>query len=103
MKRLTLTTILFAFVIFTGYSQDSISTKQIKNKPKAIYRVGSSKVVVWENKQEDGTSWKNYKVEKEYIKDGVRKSTNSFNDNELIELKLAIDKAINEENLKVGK
>jgi len=59
-------------------------------------------VTVWEDKKKDGTTWKNFKVEKVYkTKDGQWKTTSSFNDKELLELKAAIDKAIAEESVKV--
>jgi hypothetical protein len=49
----------------------------------------------WENKSSDGTTWKNFEVEKVYeSKDGKWKTTNQFDETELLELKNAIDKAI---------
>jgi len=97
MKTLTITALLVACFSLTSYSQ---STTKEKQKPKEVYQVGSSKVVVWVNKNKDGTTWKNFKIEKSYqTKDGEWKTTNSFNDTELLELKAAIDKAIKEENI----
>lgn len=66
MKKLTITTLLLACFAFASYSQDTTKTK---NKPKATYQVGSAKVVVWENKSKDGTTWKNFEIEKVYKKD----------------------------------
>ena len=98
MKKLITTTFLLACFALTSYSQDT--TKTSKQKPLATYQVGSAKVVVWENKGKDGT-WKNFQVEKVYQKDGKWKTTNSFNEKELLELKSAIDKAIAEQSVKV--
>ena len=100
MKKLMVTTFLLACFVLTSYSQDTTKTNQDKQKPKATYRVGSAKVTVWENKGNNGT-WKNFKVEKIYKKDDQWKTTNSFNETELLELKSAIDKAIADENVKV--
>ena len=98
MKKLITTTFLLACFALTSYSQDT--TKTSKQKPLATYQVGSAKVVVWENKGKDGT-WKNFQIEKVYQKDGKWKTTNSFNEKELLELKSAIDKAIAEQSVKV--
>jgi hypothetical protein len=87
----------------TVYSQDTTSTIKEKQKPKAIYQIGSAKVTVWENKGKDGTTWKNFKIDKVYQKEGKWLTTNSFNESELLELKSAIDKAIAEESVKVKK
>lgn len=80
-------------------------TSYSQNKPKATYRVGSSKVTVWENEREGKygkfTS-KDFKVEKIYKKEGEEwKSTNYFNLTELLQLRAAIDKAISEEGVKI--
>ena len=79
----------------TSYSQD---------KPKATYRVGNSKVTVWETEKE-GKHGKftaqNYKVEKVYKKGGEWGTTNLFTLTELLQLRAAIDKAINEEGVKI--
>ncbi len=98
MKKLITTTFLLACFALTSYSQDT--TKTSKQKPLATYKVGAAKVVVWENKGKDGT-WKNFQIEKVYQKDGKWKTTNSFNEKELLELKSAIDKAIAEQSVKV--
>ncbi len=98
MKKLFTTTIFLACLALTSYSQDT--TKTAKQKPLATYQVGSAKVIVWENKGDNGT-WKNFQVEKAYKKDGKWKTTNSFNEKELLELKSAIDKAIAEQSVKV--
>lgn len=82
----------------TNYAQDT--TKTVKQRPLATYQVGSAKVIVWENQGEKGT-WKNFELEKVYLKDGKWKTTNSFNSSELLELKAAIDKAIAEESVNV--
>ena len=77
-------------------------TSYSQNKPKATYRVGSAKVTVWEN-EVDGEYGKfiakDFKVEKIYKKGDEWKTTNSFNLTELLQLRAAIDKAINEEGV----
>jgi hypothetical protein len=101
MKTFTITLMfLFSFAL-SSYSQDTITTKQEKKKPKATYQIGSAKVTVWENKTKNGGIWKNYQIEKIYAKDGKWFATNIFNEAELLELKSAIDKAIAEESVKV--
>jgi hypothetical protein len=97
MKTL-LVTLLLAGIVLASFSQDT--TKQNKKEPKATYLVGSAKVTVWENKRDDGTAWKNFKVEKVYKKGDKWETTNSFNETELMELKAAVDKAISEESVK---
>jgi hypothetical protein len=99
MKKLMITTLLLACFALTSYSQDIIKPKQDKQKPKATYQVGAAKVTVWENKWENRT-WKNFQVEKVYMKDDQWKTTNSFNETELLDLKAAIDKAISKEQVK---
>ncbi len=91
-----ITTLFLATFALTGYSQDTTKTK-----PKSTYQVGSSKVTVWVNKNKDGSTWKNFKVEKVYKKDDKWGTTDSFTDSELLELKAAIDKAISEESVKI--
>ncbi|MCK4662774.1 MAG: hypothetical protein KAT68_07915 [Bacteroidales bacterium] len=79
----------------TSYSQD---------KPKATYRVGNSKVTVWENEREGKYGKfivKDFQVEKVYKKGEEWKTTNLFNLTELLQLRAAIDKAINEEGVKI--
>jgi len=79
----------------TSYSQD---------KPKATYRVGKSKVTVWETEREGEYGKfiaKDFKVEKIYKKGEEWKTTNSFNLTELLQLRAAIDKAISEEGVKI--
>lgn len=90
-----MTVCALAVFALTSFAQDSE-----KQKPKATYQVGAAKVVVWENKREDGTTWKNFKVEKVYKKGDEWKTTNSFDEKELLELKAALDKAISEESVK---
>jgi hypothetical protein len=93
-KSLILVVLLSAIIGLTSFVQEK---DQQDNKPKATYQVGSSRVVVWENKKSDGTTWKNFQVEKIYKKGEDWASTNSFNEKELFELKAALDKAISEE------
>lgn len=96
MKKIFITSLLLACFAITSHAQDTTATK----KPKATYKVGAAKVTVWENKGKDGT-WKNFKVEKVYQKDGKWVATSTFNEKELLELKAALDKAIADENVKV--
>jgi len=102
MKKLMVTTLLLACFALTSYSQDTLQNKQDKQKPKATYKVGSARVTVWENDGKYGT-WKNFEIEKVYMKDGKFKSSNSFDESELLELKAAIDKAILEEQVLIKK
>ena len=80
-------------------------TSYSQNKPKATYRVGNSRVTVWENEREGKYGKfiaKDFKVEKIYKKEGEEwKSTNYFNLTELLQLRAAIDKAISEEGVKI--
>ena len=81
----------------TSYSQD---------KPKATYRIGSAKVTVWETEREGKYGKfiaKDFKVEKIYKKGEEWKRTDSFNLTELLQLRAAIDKAINEEGVIIEK
>ena len=98
MKKIVLT---FTTVLLAGFMLISFvpATKQQDNKPKAVYQAGSSKVIVWENKKPDGTTWKSFQVEKVYKKGDEWAATNSFNETELLELKAALDKAISEETV----
>jgi hypothetical protein len=101
MKKLIITTSCLLFIGFNAFAQEQ---KEEKQKPKAVYQVGSAKVVVWENKREGKHgefTTRSYKVEKVYEKDGEWKTTSYFNEDELLELKAAIDKAILEEQVKV--
>ena len=102
MKAL-LTVIFLTTFSVVGLSQDiqdSTQTTSRRQKPKTTYKVGSAKVTVWINKNSDGTTWKNFVVEKIYKKDDKWLSTNRFNETDLLELKAAIDKAISEETVK---
>ena len=77
-------------------------TSYSQNKPKATYRVGSAKVTVLENEREGEYGKfiaKDFKVEKIYKKGNEWKTTDSFNLTELLQLRAAIDKAINEEGV----
>ena len=97
MKKILTLCLAFVAISLTAYAQDN-------NKPKATYQVGSAKVTVWENEREGKYgefTAKSFKVEKIYKKDGEWKSTDSFDLDELLQLRAAIDKAINEEGVKV--
>ena len=87
----------------TAFAQNAAAAETpAKQKPSAVYQVGAAKITVWENKRPDGTSWKNYVVEKVYRKNGEWHTAKSFDEGELLELKSAIDKAIAGENIPVG-
>ncbi len=102
MKNLFITSFLIACFAMTSYSQDTLQNKHEKQKPKATYKVGSSRVTVWENDGKFGT-WKKFEIERVYMKDGKFKSSNSFDESELLELKAAIDKAILGEKVVIKK
>lgn len=102
MKPL-LSTLLILLFAFTINAQEQKQTENNSKKPKATYQVGNAKVTVWENTRNGKNgefTVKNFKVEKTYQKDGEWKTTNSFNEEELLQLKAAIDKAILDENVK---
>lgn len=86
--------LMLAALMLTSFVQPKMPQK---NQPKVVYQVGHSKIVVWENARSDGRIWKNFQVEKTYQKEGKWATTNSFNETELLELRAALDKAINEE------
>lgn len=95
--------LLFTTLFLTCFSGtiNAQETTTEKKRPVATYQVGSAKVIVWENKKKDGSTWKNYKIEKEYqTKDGDRKTSSSFNSTELLELKAVLEKAIEAEGIK---
>ena len=102
MKRLIITSFLIACFALTSYAQDTLQNKKENQKPKVTYTVGSARVTVWENAGKYGT-WKNFKIEKIYMKDDELKTSSSFNESELLELKAAIDKAILEEQVVIKK
>ena len=97
MKKALILILAIAFFSIVAYSQEG-------EKPKATYQVGTAKVTVWENER-DGKYGKfiakSFKIEKVYKKDGQWKSTNNFDLDELLQLRAAIDKAINEEGVKL--
>ena len=88
--------ILIVILISACFFQASIPLNQDKTKPIATYRVGSAKVIVWENIGKYGP-WKNFEIEKIYLKEDKWFSSNSFNQSELLELKAVIDIAIEKE------
>lgn len=99
--KINMKLLLLACITLTGFTQNTIRTSK-QDKPKVTYQVGSAKVIVWENEKQDGTTWKNFEIEKVYLtKDGQWKTSNSFDGTELLELKAAIEKAISEETVKI--
>ncbi len=98
MKKVAMTVFAIAVFAMTSFAQDKQDSE--KQKPKATYQVGSAKVTVWENTRQGKHgefTTKNFEVEKVYKKGEEWKTTNSFDEKELLELKAAIDKAISEE------
>lgn len=69
------------------------------DKPIATYRVGVAKVTVWENKGNDGGTWKNFQIDKLYKNGDQWETSNHFNELELLQLRAAIDAAINEQSV----
>ena len=101
MKKSTLLILLATFVAAAIFAQEKAQEKKENKKPKATYQVGVARVVVWENKGLDNNTWKSFKVEKNYKnKKGEWKSTSYFEEDELLQLKAALDKAISEESVK---
>jgi hypothetical protein len=92
------TILLCALVLLTSFNSFSQEVK--KNKPKAIYTVGAAQIIVWQNFDKNGKTWKNFEVKKIYKKDDKWLSTHSFTNDELVELKAAIDEAISKEMVK---
>jgi hypothetical protein len=102
MKKL-IVLLLIACFTSTIYSQVKQDTIKIKDKLKTSYRVGKSVVTVWEKPVEGKYGKfisKEFKVEKIYKKGEKWESTSSYNLTELLQLRAAIDKAINEEGVK---
>lgn len=90
-----ITIFLLAGIVLTSFVN---SADQSGNKPIAVYQVGKSKVVVWENKTSDGSTWKNFEIEKIYKKGDSWAATNSFNNTELLELRAAIGEEVVEKD-----
>jgi len=96
MKTTITGLILLVILIAACFLQASTPINQDKTRPLATYRIGSAKVIVWENNGKYGL-WKNFEIEKIYLKDDKWFSSNSFNQSELLELKAVIDIAIEKE------
>ncbi len=95
---------MFAGMSLSGFCQENVEREEVeKKKPKAVYENGSAKITVWENKSHYGKAWLNFRVEKVYQKSGETKSTNSFNEKELLELKSLLEKVIVEEGIEEKK
>lgn len=92
MKTLSIISLLFVSFAFTSTVP--------ADKPIATYRVGAAKVTVWENKRDDGGTWKSFQIDKLYKKDDKWETTNSFDESELLQLRAAIDAAIGEQSVK---
>jgi len=92
MKTITIVSILFLSFAFTNIT--------LGDKPIATYRVGAAMVTVWENERQDGGTWKNFKIEKLYKRDGKWETADTFDESELLQLRAAIDAAISEQSVK---
>lgn len=93
LKKLIATALILTCLSLTAYTQ---------NKPSAEYKIGKTRVTVWDNKQDGKYAKKKFKVEKNYKENGKWVSTNYFTLEELLQLRAAIDKAISEEVVKVN-
>ncbi len=93
MKKIIFVSLLFFCFAFKGF---------VQQKPKAVYKVGPARVVVWLSKNKDGEIGRDFKVEKEYVQAGQVKTTDHFNERELMQLKSAIDKALSAERVRVA-
>ena len=100
MKTTITGPIVIIILIVACFLQASTPVNQDKTRPIATYQVGSAKVIVWENNGKYGP-WKNYEIEKIYLKEDKWLTSNSFNQSELLELKAAIDIAIEKEIAKI--
>lgn len=72
---------------------------KIGEPPAKVYRVGNSMVSKWENDGKTG-KWSNFQIQKEYIQNGAKKWSNYFTREELIELKAAIEQALDDKESK---
>ncbi len=96
MKTNIFGTLIITFLVTTFFLQASTPLNQDKIRPLATYQIGSAKVTVWQNDGKYGP-WKNYEIEKIYLKEDKWLTTNSFNQTELLELRAVIDIAIEKE------
>jgi len=92
MKRLLITSFVITCFGLTSFIQPG-------DKPIAEYKVGAAKVTVWENKRADGSTWKNFEIDKLYKKSDKWKTSNHFDERELLQLKEAIEQAIKGEDV----
>ena len=99
MKKTLLMLMLAGLLACSATAQQTADTTE-KKKPKNTYRVGTVSVAVWEHTHPDGKIRKTFQVQNSYTVDGKWKTSNNFNEKELLELKAVIDKAINEEAVK---
>lgn len=103
LLKCTLAAVLLLGFAYAAQAQGAVNEQQTaKSKPIATYQVGAAKITVWENHRANGSIWKNFVIEKLYQKDGEWKTTNRFDAKELLELRSAIDKAIDEQHVKVS-
>ena len=105
MKNIFLTIIcLIAFTVMSNAQSPKLSAYSNKNAPTKTYRIGSISVAVWGNEKEGKFGKytdKSFKVVKSYKKDDKWIESNNYTTTELLQLKAIIDKAINEEAVKV--
>ena len=107
MKKILSTVLILITFSITSFAQSpKLSAYSNKNAPTATYRIGSVSIAVWENEKEGKYGKytdKNFKVVKSYKKDDKWIESNNYTTTELLQLKAIINKAINEEAVKVKK
>jgi hypothetical protein len=96
MKNKIIIISLSSLLLITSYFAFAKENVESGNKPIAVYQEGNAKITIWENTRADGITWKSFQVEKIYQKEGEWKTTNSFNQYELLDLQIILDRAINE-------
>ena len=104
MKKLIALILISVCITLSIYSQERQDTTTLQNQPKAVYQIGKAKVTVWKIPRQGKYGEyiaTDFKIEKIYKKGNKWESTNIFNLTELLELRAVIDKAINEEGVKI--
>jgi hypothetical protein len=88
-----------ALAFFSAISVIAFSQEKSKQPLPKEYQFGAARITVIENKGKDGKTFKKYKVEEVYKKEnGELKTTNTFDWDELMDLRENIERVIaNEE------
>lgn len=71
-----------------------------ENQPEKKFVAGGVTVTCWKNEGKDGAVFHNYTVQRRYKDGDDWKNTDSFGRNDLVKLKVAVDKALEYEFLK---